>query len=283
MINYNGNLVSTTEHFLSVDNRAFRYGDGVFDISKYSMKKVLFWEDHYLRLMAGMRIMRMEIPMSFSMEYLEEEIVRTVTANGLEDKQAKIRISIFRQNGGNYTPLHNQIDYLIEVEELAAPFYVLNDEAYEVELFKDFYLQPDLLANIKHTNRIVNVLGSIFAQENEYQNCILLNSDKNIAGMLNANLFVVQGNTLKTPQLSDGAMNGITRKILLKSLKKVSDYEVVETSISPFELQKADELFITNTLVGIQPITQYRKKTYSTEVAKNLIGKLNTIARFGMS
>ena len=58
---------------------------------------------------------------------------------------------------------------------------------------------------------------------------------------------------------------------------------MVETSISPFELQKADELFITNTLVGIQPITQYRKKTYSTEVAKNLIGKLNTIARFGMS
>ena len=96
MINYNGNLVSATEHFLSVDNRAFRYGDGVFDISKYSMKKVLFWEDHYLRLMAGMRIMRMEIPMSFSMEYLEEEIVRTVTANGLEDKQAKIRISTFR-------------------------------------------------------------------------------------------------------------------------------------------------------------------------------------------
>ena len=179
--------------------------------------------------------------------------------------------------------MHNQIDYVIEVEALAAPFYVLNDEVYEVELFKDFYLQPDLLANVKHTNRIVNVLGSIFAQENEYQNCILLNSDKNIAGMLNANLFVVQGNTLKTPQLSDGAMNGITRKILLKSLKKVSDYEVVETSISPFELQKADELFITNTLVGIQPITQYRKKTYSTEVAKNLIGKLNTIARFGMS
>jgi len=281
MINYNGNLVSATEHFLSVDNRAFRYGDGVFDISKYSMKKVLFWEDHYLRLMAGMRIMRMEIPMSFSMEYLEEEIVRTVTANGLEDKQAKIRISIFRQNGGNYTPLHNQIDYLIEVEALAAAFYVLNDEEYEVELFKDFYLQPDLLANVKHTNQIVNVLGSIFAQENEYQNCILLNSDKNIAGMLNANLFVVQGNTLKTPQLSDGAMNGITRKKLIEAIRKTNDFTLEERTVSPFELQKADELFLTNTHEGIQSVSKYRKKEFTNTTAIKLLGKLNTLARLG--
>lgn len=159
---------------------------------------------------------------------------------------------------------------------------MLNEEPYEVELFKDFYIQPDLLANIKHTNRIVNVLGSIFAQENDYQNCILLNSQKNIAGALDGNIFLVNGNTLKTPALTDGAVNGITRKMLIKSLQKTGDYQVEETSISPFELQKADELFITNSLIGIQPVSQYRKKTYTHTATKSLIGKLNTIARFGI-
>jgi aminotransferase class IV len=281
-INYNGALIGAEGNILALHNRAFAYGDAVTDVSKYSYQQLLFWEEHYLRLMAGMRVLRMNIPMSFSMEYIEEEILKTIRSNGLESQPVRVRISIFRKSGNTYTPTDNDIEYLIETQPLSSAFYVLNEEPYEVELFKDFYIQPDLLANIKHTNRIVNVLGSIFAQENDYQNCILLNSQKNIAGALDGNIFLVNGNTLKTPALTDGAVNGITRKMLIKSLQKVGDYQVEETSISPFELQKADELFITNSLIGIQPVSQYRKKTYTHTATKSLIGKLNTIARFGI-
>lgn len=281
-INYNGARISAEDNILALHNRAFAYGDAVTDVSKYSYQQLLFWEEHYLRLMAGMRVLRMNIPMSFSMEYIEEEILKTIRSNALESQPVRVRISIFRKSGNTYTPTNNDIEYLIETQPLSSAFYVLNEEPYEVELFKDFYIQPDLLANIKHTNRIVNVLGSIFAQENDYQNCILLNSQKNIAGALDGNIFLVNGNTLKTPALTDGAVNGITRKMLIKSLQKVGDYQVEETSISPFELQKADELFITNSLIGIQPVSQYRKKTYTHTATKSLIGKLNTIARFGI-
>ena len=281
-INYNGALIGAEGNILALHNRAFAYGDAVTDVSKYSYQQLLFWEEHYLRLMAGMRVLRMNIPMSFSMEYIEEEILKTIRSNALESQPVRVRISIFRKSGNTYTPTNNDIEYLIETQPLSSAFYVLNEESYEVELFKDFYIQPDLLANIKHTNRIVNVLGSIFAQENDYQNCILLNSQKNIAGALDGNIFLVNGNTLKTPALTDGAVNGITRKMLIKSLQKVGDYQVEETSISPFELQKADELFITNSLIGIQPVSQYRKKTYTHTATKSLIGKLNTIARFGI-
>ena len=281
-INYNGALIGAEGNILALHNRAFAYGDAVTDVSKYSYQQLLFWEEHYLRLMAGMRVLRMNIPMSFSMEYIEEEILKTIRSNALESQPVRVCISIFRKSGNTYTPTNNDIEYLIETQPLSSAFYVLNEEPYEVELFKDFYIQPDLLANIKHTNRIVNVLGSIFAQENDYQNCILLNSQKNIAGALDGNIFLVNGNTLKTPALTDGAVNGITRKMLIKSLQKVGDYQVEETSISPFELQKADELFITNSLIGIQPVSQYRKKTYTHTATKSLIGKLNTIARFGI-
>ena len=281
-INYNGALIGAEGNILALHNRAFAYGDAVTDVSKYSYQQLLFWEEHYLRLMAGMRVLRMNIPMSFSMEYIEEEILKTIRSNALESQPVRVRISIFRKSGNTYTPTNNDIEYLIETQPLRSAFYVLNEEPYEVELFKDFYIQPDLLANIKHTNRIVNVLGSIFAQENDYQNCILLNSPKTSAGALDGNIFLVNGNTLKTPALTDGAVNGITRKMLIKSLQKVGDYQVEETSISPFELQKADELFITNSLIGIQPVSQYRKKTYTHTATKSLIGKLNTIARFGI-
>ena len=82
--------------------------------------------------MAGMRILRMNIPMSFAMEYLEEEILNLIKANGIEAKPAKVRLSIFRKEG-----ISNEIDYLIETKVIENPFYVLNEEPYEVELFKD--------------------------------------------------------------------------------------------------------------------------------------------------
>ncbi|GIJ95994.1 aminotransferase class IV [Capnocytophaga stomatis] len=280
-INYNGAILASDEAFLPIESRAFKYGDAVFDTLKYTNQKLLFWEEHYLRLMAAMRILRMEIPMSFTLEFLEEEIVKTIKTNDLENSSVRVRITISRKMGGLYTPQTNEVDYLIETQKLDSYFFEINENPYEVELFKDFYVQPDLLANVKHTNRLINVVGSVFAKENDYQNCILLNSNKNVVGALNGNLFVVEGNTLKTPLLTDGCLNGITRKILLNILKKTSDFEVIETSISPFELQKADELFITNSIIGIQPITKYRKKEYTNTMAKNLVGKLNTVARFG--
>jgi branched-chain amino acid aminotransferase len=88
---------------------------------------------------------------------------------------------------------------------------------------------------------------------------------------------MVVNNVLITPPISDGALNGIMRKQILDLAKSLNDIEVVEKSISPFDLQKADELFITNVITGIQPITKYRKKSYSTNLANQLLIKLNEL------
>jgi branched-chain amino acid aminotransferase len=125
----------------------------------------------------------------------------------------------------------------------------------------------------------VNVLGSIFAKENDYQNCLLLNETKIIVEALNGNLFLVNGNKIKTPPIIDGCLNGILRKQIIAICKQLPEYILEEASISPFELQKADEMFITNVISGIQPITKYRKKEYSNTVAKNLVTKINVRAR----
>ena len=69
------------------------------------------------------------------------------------------------------------------------------------------------------------------------------------------------------------------RKQLIEILNKSSDYEFIEDTISPFELQKADELFITNIVQGIQPITILRKKLYTTAVSQNILAKLNMLLR----
>ncbi len=277
MVNYNGELHLADTKFLNHENRGLRYGDALFESIRVIQNKIIFWEDHYLRLMASMRILRMEIPMDFTMEHLETEILKTVAADNLDN--ARVRLSIFRKNGGLYRPETREVSYIIETEHLESSFFVLDDSKYEVELFKDFYVNADLLSTLKTNNRMINIVGSIFAEENGYQNCLLLNSSKQVVEALNGNLFMVQGKTITTPPINDGCLNGILRKKLMHIIQRHEEYTLKEASISPFDLQKADELFITNAIIGIRPIRKYRKKEFDTAIAKKLIGRLNTAAR----
>lgn len=273
MINFNGNIVEQEENILT-QNRAFLYGDGVFETLKIINSKILFLEDHYFRLMASMRVVRMEIPMNFTMEYLEEQILKVVEENGLL-ASARARITVFRNDGGLYLPKTNEVSFLIHATALENTAYVLNTAHYEVDLYKDFYVTKQLLSSIKTTNKLINVTGSIFAHENGLNNCILVNDTKNVVEVLQGNLFMVIGKKLITPPVSEGCLNGVMRKQVLALAKKIEGIEVTEEIISPFDLQKADELFLTNVITGIQPITKYRKKEFTNSLAHLLVQKLN--------
>lgn len=272
MVNFNGKLSESGSNSLA-NNRAFLYGDGVFETFKVVNNNILFLEDHYFRLMSAMRIFRMEIPMNFTMEFLEQQILELAKANNIE-VSARVRMTVFRNSGGFYLPETNEVSYLIQSTPLISKKYLLNSEAYEVDLYKDFYITKQLLSTLKTTNKAVQITGSIFAKENDLQNCLLLNDAKNVIEALNGNLFMLKDGQLTTPPVSEGCLNGIMRKQVL-AVAKTMQVEVVEAAISPFDLQKADELFVTNVIVGIQPISKYRKKDFSHHFAGQLIEQLN--------
>ncbi len=212
--------------------------------------------------MASMRIMRMEIPMTFTMEFLEAEILKTIDANDLLKRSARVRLNVDRGDFGKYLPSDtSKVAYNISVEPHENPFYIIDSsENYSVDLYKDYFMAPGLLSGLKSNNKALQVIGSIYAKENDFDNCLVLNTNKNVIEALNGNLFLVKGDTIKTPPLEDGCLKGVMRKQILELLRKDVNLIVEEVSISPFELQKADELFITNVIKGIQPITKYRKK-----------------------
>lgn len=275
MVNINGEL-HVSEVQLSVFNRSFLYGDGVFETLKVVNNKILFFEDHYFRLMASMRIVRMEIPAQFTMEYLEEQLLGLTNALKIENS-ARVRITVFRNEGGFYSPKENTVSFVIQAQSIEKQIYVIHQKEYEVDLYKDFVVTKQLLSSLKTTNKIIHVTASIFAKENQLNNCLLINNEKNVVEAANGNLFLLHHNTLITPPISEGCLNGIMRKQILLLAKKMDNLEVIETVISPFELQKADEMFITNVITGIQPITKYRKKEYKTELAQKLLSKLNEL------
>ena len=277
MVNYNGNIQKSSS--ISIENnRGFLFGDSVFETIKVMDNKVLFLEDHYFRLMASMRICRMEIPMNFTMEYFESQIV-TLISSLEKNNSYRVRFSVYRESEGFYLPKSRNVQFIVTASPLSSDLYSIGKENYEVELYKDFYIQKQLLSTLKTNNKMLQITGSIFASENGYDNCLVLNDEKNVVEALQSNLFMKTGNVVVTPPVSDGCLNGIMRKQVLEILKKIEGIEVNEISISPFDLQKADELFLTNVISGIQPITKYRKKEYTTEFASEVVKRLNAKIR----
>ncbi|MFM2392349.1 MAG: hypothetical protein RLZZ546_326 [Bacteroidota bacterium] len=256
------------------NNRAFLYGDAVFETVKISNGKILFLEDHYFRLMSSMRILRMEIPMNFTLEFFENEIIDKHNSENI-GSSARARITVYRKDGGYYLPETNEIDFVISISKLENNHYTFNEANYEVDIYRDFLITKQLLSTLKSTNRAINTIGSIYAKENGLDNCILLNDSKNVVEALNGNIFMLKDATLFTPPLSEGCLNGIMRKQIIQIAKTLDNIRFEEKSISPFDLQKADELFITNVIAGIQPITKYRKKEFTNNLSRKLTTLLN--------
>jgi len=259
MLNFNGQIVENSNQLIE-KNRGFLYGDALFDTLAYRNSKLEFIEQHYFRLLSGMRQLRMEIPSYFTQKYWQTEILKTVTANQLKD--ARVRTSIFRNYGGLYTPKKQNVSFIIEVTALSYQ----NKKTFRLGIYKDNYINDSSINNIKTSSRLINVLASIYAKENDYDTCLLLNHKKQIAETTHANIFLVFGNLIKTPALSEGCVKGIVRERIIELIKE-SDYQLLETEISPYELQKADEVFISNSIIGIQSITHYKKKEYVSKIS----------------
>ena len=197
MININGEL-QTSEVQISVLNRSFLYGDGIFETLKIVNNRILYFEDHYFRLMASMRIVRMEIPMKFNMEYLESEVLKLVNALEIQNS-SRVRITVYRNEGGFYAPNNNSVSFVITAKRIENSLYVIEEKKYEVDLYKDFMVAKQLLSTLKTTNKIIHVTASVFAKENALDNCLLVNTDKNVIEATNGNFFMLTGNKLITP------------------------------------------------------------------------------------
>ena len=272
MINYNGAIIEKSDLPSADIARATMYGDAVFETLKMQEGKLFFIEDHYFRLMAGMRILRMPIPMDFTPEFFIEQAERLAEEVAIEN--GRLRIQVVRVADGKYTPSEDQSTvWWMELEELESIEYIHAEKGLTVDLFKDHYIQPGLLSTIKSSNSLPYVLGGVYARENNLDAVLMVNDNKMLVEANASNVFVLKGDVLRTAPLEDGALRGVFRKNLLNWGKEIG-LQVKEESINPFDLQKADEIWLTNTITGVQWVEKYRKNTYKGDKAKELVALL---------
>ncbi|PMB28397.1 aminotransferase class IV, partial [Fischerella thermalis CCMEE 5319] len=147
-----------------------------------------------------------------------------------------------------------------------------------VDIYRDIFKPANLLSNLKLIGSQLYVMASIFADENGLYDALLINDAKQVVESSKSNLFALYGTEVVTPPLTSGALRGVIRQRLLKALPDIG-LKAVEKDLTPFDLLKADELWLTNAIVGIVPVHQYRSKEYSTLKALAALRLLNELAR----
>ena len=270
----NGHLISVYEPSVAFNNRAFRYGDALFESIRTCNNKLMFLRDHITRLKLGMTVLRMNVPAEFNTENIQEQIINLLKHNS-HAPNARIRLTVFRNEGGYYTPETNDISFLIESTELEGD-YQLNQKGFWVDVYSDIKKSINKLANIKTGNALLYVMAGLAKQSMKLDDCFILNENGVICESINSNIFLIKNGTMYTPPLSDGCVAGIMRKQIM-TLATQHKILVFETNLTDYTLSNADEVFLSNSISGVQWVGQYKQKYYTNKMAVFFNEKLNQL------
>jgi branched-subunit amino acid aminotransferase/4-amino-4-deoxychorismate lyase len=267
----NGELCEADKPVITLDNRAFHYGDGLFETIRVVNGRPCFLDAHWARLLEGLKVLRIEQPEKLDRTSLERYLTQLVERCELPNGRA--RLTVYRDSPGYYRPQHHAGGFTIELKPIPSPVYVLNDHGLTVDIYPEMRKAVNMLAVHKTLGCQLYVMASLWCMERGLDDCLLQNDRGNIIESSNGNLFIVSNGVLYTPSLTDGCLAGVMRMQVI-NLALANGIKVYECSLNPQNLLAADELFFTNASRGITWVGGYRTKRYTHRMAQALVDLL---------
>lgn len=270
---WNGVRVSTREPIIGADNRAFKYGDGLFESIRFVNGHPVNVELHYDRVARGCQALKMDMPEGFDLIRFQAELYELGKLNGVT-QGGRGRLQLFRKEGATYVPNGTRSGYFLEVHDYKRNDFVLNKEGLKVSVYDEIKKPINPLSNFKTSNSLVYIMAGVHAGEHELDDCLLLNDRGNIIEGTSSNLFIVSNGVLYTPGLDDGCVGGTMRmRIINLALEKKK--KVYECPLNMQNILSADEMFLTNAVAGVRWIGSFRNKRYFNNTAKEMTQLLN--------
>ncbi|TCV08258.1 branched-chain amino acid aminotransferase [Sphingobacterium alimentarium] len=273
-INFNGEIVPEDAKLLTADNRGFRYGDGLFETMLYQGGEIRFLHLHIERLQRSMQTIQLEQSTMFDEYFVKKITDELIRKNNMVGQRVRVRLTVFRDGGGLYTPAANKPAFILQVQKMDIQ---LRDK--KVGLIVDLYTElkkpySDLSA-IKSNNSLIYVLAGNYKKKFDYDDVFILNQEGFLCEALTSNLFIYYDKVLYTPALNQGCIDGVMRRVVM-DMAEEEGIPVVEAQISPEIMKTADELFCTNAVQGIQWVMGYKQKRYFNKLSRILQEKLLT-------
>ncbi len=274
MYSLNGQLIQHDAFSLSPANRAFRYGDGIFETIRVAGGQVLWSLLHFTRVSKAAATLHLNLDKNWSLPYFDQVITALARANHGEGCHARVRFSLYREDGGLYAPITNNAAFLIESESLDQGFYDLNNKGLLIDIYPEIRKPRNMLSSLKSINALLYVLASIYKRDKDLGDILILNQEGFVAEASSSNIFLVKSGSLLTPAPDDGAVAGIMQQVIWQ-LAKENDIPVKAAPISADDLLTADEIFLTNAIQGIRWVMGFRQKRYYNNFSRQIMRLLN--------
>ena len=268
LLNYNGKMYRSDKLLISPDNRSFRYGDGFFETMKMINGQIILADDHFERLFSSLALLQFEKPNYLTAHYLQEQIKELAKKN-YHNKLGRIRLMVFRGNGGLYDPENHFPNYIIQTWELNPQNNILNENGLVIDIFKDARKAADHYSHVKSNNYLSYAMAALWAKKHHLNDAVILNCNHRVADATIANLFIVKDGMVTTPALSEGCVSGVMRRHLLRCMRQ-ENMPVAETETTVDDLLQASELFITNCIYGIRWVRSCGESNYTNQSAARL-------------
>jgi branched-chain amino acid aminotransferase len=243
----NGQFVPEEDAKISIFDRGFLYGDGLFEVTRIFQGRPFRWKDHYARLQQGAAFLKIRVP--FSDAELRGHITELVTRNQMPE--ALLRLTLSRGVGvRGYSPKGADHPTLAMTLHPAADTDGQPPPVWKV-VTASFRLPADeALAQYKTCNKLAQVLARAEADARGADEALLLNTDGEVVEGSSSNLFWIANETVHTPPLAAGILAGVTRLVVTEICRKTG-VPLRETSVKPAELRRADGVFLSLSSWGI--------------------------------
>ena len=246
-------------------NNAFLYGDAVKVHFFIKNSQLIMAEECYFFLMASMRKMRMNIPLSFTLEFFSDIFLAAIAENQI--KEGVIELLAYRNRDDGFsakTPVH----FYFEIRQKDEVLKI--SEKYELDLIKEISVNTNVLSNIK-VHSPENIYAEIYAKENDLDDIIFLNPNKKIARTIYGNLLLLEENTIKIPKQTEGAYISPLMENFVTFVHKNNLATIEEAELSAFESQKAEEILVISDEKGIFTVSKIRNKEFGNERYKTML------------
>lgn len=261
---FNGEFLPADQPLFTSANRSFKFGDGLFETIKVFKGVVLFQNFHFERLFLGLQMLRINLPAELTSAALISQIISLCEKNNCSDL-GRVRLAAYRNDD-------NLCEYCIEACAVAPAVHQWRANL-RIDLFPYSRKTMDAYAGLKSANFLPYVMAARFAEEKDLDDCILLNADNHLCETSKANIFLVKNGELFTPSLDQGCVSGVMRRFLIEELKR-RDYIVYQKPLKEEDLQAADEIFITNAIIGMKGVKAFRDRLYTSSLSAEIYNQV---------
>ena len=254
----NGKYIPIEEAKTFLFQPGFLYGWGLFETMRSYEGKIVYLNQHLKRLQDSSKLIKIKVP--YSTAKIKTAIHKTVETNDLKD--AKVRLNLWKAKRS----------YEISITAEKYQPYPLGKykKGFSCQISQAKCNEGSFLSGIKSQNYLMYQLAHIQAKEKGFDEVIMLNNRKVLSQASRSNIFLVKAQDLFTPSLECGALAGITRKAVFDLAEKLK-IKIQEGEFSLQDLYHADEIFLTNSLMGIMPVASVEEYWSPNEANKEML------------